>query len=296
MKKLNLNDYFNLQYYKSVFLSFLKNDNKTSIFNMPLRDHNIDDTVIRSFLKSKDLSENDKKIVELYNDKKISKIMLVKYIGRKDKTWFRGKIHLMLVFLSPIWIFHMLNLSKTLTTKICTSVAILCIFFNFFASFLFHNFEWNPHFFFFIEKLDHFGIFLMISGSSLPVQALLFNKGKLLLFISLQSMSILFGFLCIFCGCFSSGNRFIRTFTFLSAGFLHSVFIKDYFISLYTSELIFLVSLAVLYVIGAVIYSIKKPNVLPGLIGFHELFHFCCLGSALCTFALNCSVIKRNTQ
>ncbi|CRH01371.1 hemolysin III, putative [Plasmodium relictum] len=290
-----LNDYFNLQYFKSVFLNLLKKDSKTNIFNVSSSNPNKDNTIITSFFKSEDLSENDRNVVELYNDKKISKSMLIKYIERKDKTWFRGKIHLMLVFLSPIWIFHMLNLSKTATTKMCTSIAILCIFFNFFASFLLHNFEWKPQFFFLIEKLDHFGIFLMISGSSLPVQALLFNKRKLLFFISLQSMSIFFGFICIFCSCFSSGNRFIRAFTFLSAGFLHSLFLKDYFMSLYTSEFIFLVALAVLYVIGAVIYSIKKPNIIPGLIEFHEVFHVCCLGSALCTFALNCSVIKRNT-
>ncbi|SBT80382.1 hemolysin III, putative [Plasmodium malariae] len=57
----------------------------------------------------------------------------------------------------------------------------------------------------------------------------------------------------------------------------------------------FLILLAILYVVGAIIYSIKKPNIIAGIIEFHDVFHMCCLGSAVCTFALNCSVIRRKS-
>ncbi|ETW39700.1 hemolysin [Plasmodium falciparum IGH-CR14] len=281
-----------MEFYKNFFSHFTNTFNSEYIFNLK-GSTKIDDNEIASFIKSNDLCENDKKIVELYIEKKINKIMLIKYMERKNKTLFRGKIHLMLVFISPLWIFYMLYLSKTLTARIFTSIAVLCIFFNFFASFLLHNFEWKPKFFFIIEKMDHFGIFLMISGSLLPVQALLFNKIKLLFFISLQFFAILFGCLIVFFSCFSSGNRFIRSLIFTIAGLLHIIFIRDYVSLLYGKEFILLILLGVLYIIGAVIYSVKKPNIFPGILEFHEVFHICCLGSAVCTFVLNCSVIKR---
>ncbi|KOB58923.1 hypothetical protein PFHG_00672 [Plasmodium falciparum HB3] len=267
-----------MEFYKNFFSHFTNTFNSEYIFDLK-GSTKIDDNEIASFIKSNDLCENDKKIVELYIEKKINKIMLIKYMERKNKTLFRGKIHLMLVFISPLWIFYMLYLSKTLTARIFTSIAVLCIFFNFFASFLLHNFEWKPKFFFIIEKMDHFGIFLMISGSLLPVQALLFNKIKLLFFISLQFFAILFGCLIVFFSCFSSGNRFIRSMIFTIAGLLHIIFIRDYVSLLYGKEFILLILLGVLYIIGAVIYSVKKPNIFPG--------------SAVCTFVLNCSVIKR---
>lgn len=252
-----------MEFYKNFFSHFTNTFNSEYIFDLK-GSTKIDDNEIASFIKSNDLCENDKKIVELYIEKKINKIMLIKYMERKNKTLFRGKIHLMLVFISPLWIFYMLYLSKTLTARIFTSIAVLCIFFNFFASFLLHNFEWKPKFFFIIEKMDHFGIFLMISGSLLPVQALLFNKIKLLFFISLQFFAILFGCLIVFFSCFSSGNRFIRSMIFTIAGLLHIIFIRDYVSLLYGKEFILLILLGVLYIIGAVIYSVKKPNIFPG--------------------------------
>ncbi|SPJ12919.1 hemolysin III [Plasmodium sp. DRC-Itaito] len=281
-----------MEFYKNIFSNFRNTFNGEYICDVK-GSKKIDDNEIANFIKCTDLCENDKKIIELYIEKKINKNMLIKYMDRKNKTLFRGKIHLMLVFMSPLWIFYMLYLSKTLIARIFTSIAILCIFFNFSASFLLHNFEWKPKCFFIMEKLDHFGIFLMISGSLLPVQALLFNKIKLLFFISLQFFAILFGCLIVFFSCFSWGNRSIRSLVFIIAGLLHIIFIKDYLSLLHGNEFTLLMLLGVLYIIGAIIYSLKKPNIVPGILEFHEVFHICCLGSAVCTFVLNCSVIKR---
>ncbi|SBT78381.1 hemolysin III, putative [Plasmodium ovale] len=286
--------YFTMGYYKKAFTDLKKYYKSIDIFDVS-GTTDIDDNTIMNFLKSENLEENDKKIVELYLEKKINKPMLIKYMERKDRTLFRGKIHLFMVFSSPLWIFYMLYLSKTLTSKIFTSISVLCIFFNSFASFLLHNFDWKPKLFFLIEKMDHIGIFLMISGSCIPVPALLFDKMKLLVYITLHFLCVFFGSLFICCSCFSSGNRITRSCTFLVAGFVHAAFVMDFYSALYTREFIFLILLAVQYIVGAIIYSIKKPNVISGIIEFHDVFHICCLGSVLCTFALNSSVIKRRT-
>lgn len=249
--------------------------------------------MINSFFNSKNQTNSDREVIESFHEKKITKSMLVKYIERKHKTVCRGKIHLVLVFLSPFWIFHMFKIANSNASKTSVVITLFCSFFNFFASFLLHNFSWNPSQLFFIEKLDYFGIFLMISGSLLPVQFLLFEKKKLLFFLILQSMAVLFGFFCIFQDFFISRNRILRSSMYLLIGFLHSLFLKDYFLLLNTKELLYLIHIAVLYIVGAVIYAIKKPSIIPGFIDFHEVFHFCCLGSAIFTFILDCSVIKR---
>ncbi|ANQ09686.1 Hemolysin [Plasmodium coatneyi] len=255
----------------------------------------INDETITEFMRSSILSPNDKQIVEMFNEKKINKIMLINYMERKVKTILQGKIHLLLVLTSPIWITYMLLISKTLRAKIFTSIAALCMFFNFFASFLLHNFEWKPELYFLIEKIDHIGIFLMISGSCLPVPALLFNKIQFLYYIILQGLTSLFGCLFICFSRFSTGNRITRACTYVIAGLLHAIFLKDYIVGLIPKEITFLIFLAALYCLGAAFYSMKKPNPIKGILGFHDLFHICCLGSGLFTMALNCSVIKRNS-
>ncbi|GAB68032.1 hemolysin [Plasmodium cynomolgi strain B] len=255
----------------------------------------INDETISEFIKSSILSPNDRQIVEMFNEKRINKIMLINYMERKVKTILQGKIHLMLVLASPIWITYMLHVSKTVWAKVFTSIAALCMFFNFFASFLLHNFEWKPELFFLIEKIDHIGIFLMISGSCLPVPAMIFNKIKFLYYVILQGLTSLFGCLFICFSHFSTGNRITRALTYVIAGFLHAIFLKDYIMGLIPQEIMFFIFLASLYCLGAVIYSMKKPNLIKGILGFHDIFHICCLGSGLFTMALNCSVIRRNT-
>jgi hemolysin III len=49
----------------------------------------------------------------------------------------------------------------------------------------------------------------------------------------------------------------------------------------------------VAYSIGAVIYALKKPNPLPGVFGFHEIFHiFILLGAILHYFMVYIAVTQ----
>jgi hemolysin III len=49
----------------------------------------------------------------------------------------------------------------------------------------------------------------------------------------------------------------------------------------------------VAYTVGAVIYALKRPNPVPGIFGFHEIFHaltvvaFVCHWTAVLLIALN---------
>jgi hemolysin III len=52
----------------------------------------------------------------------------------------------------------------------------------------------------------------------------------------------------------------------------------------------------VAYTVGAVIYALKRPNPVPGIFGFHEIFHaltvvaFLCHWTAVLLIALNPAV------
>jgi hemolysin III len=40
-----------------------------------------------------------------------------------------------------------------------------------------------------------------------------------------------------------------------------------------------------LYTVGAVIYALKRPDPVPRVFGYHELFHALVVGAALCQYA-----------
>ena len=52
-----------------------------------------------------------------------------------------------------------------------------------------------------------------------------------------------------------------------------------------------LVAGGVVYSVGAVFYAIKKPNPIPGVFGYHEMFHLCTLIAAVMHFMSVASII-----
>ena len=50
------------------------------------------------------------------------------------------------------------------------------------------------------------------------------------------------------------------------------------------AALVLIVAGGVVYTIGGVVYGLKRPNPIPGVFGFHEVFHACTLVAALCHY------------
>jgi hemolysin III len=47
---------------------------------------------------------------------------------------------------------------------------------------------------------------------------------------------------------------------------------------------VLIVAGGVVYTVGGVVYAVKKPNPVPGVFGFHEVFHLCTLVAASCHY------------
>ena len=50
------------------------------------------------------------------------------------------------------------------------------------------------------------------------------------------------------------------------------------------AALVLIVVGGIIYTIGGVVYGLKKPNPVPGVFGFHEVFHACTLVAAVCHY------------
>lgn len=176
-----------------------------------------------------------------------------------------------------------------------------------------------------LRLLSFSGIFVVISSCTTPIPVLLLDFWPSVLLLSVQGLATLYGelplptyvfeihvieiyvaktkdsrrfalllgFWTILFGDLSSGARQRRAFTYIAIGLLHAVFLKAYLNVLTVKEIVLVLSLATLYIVGALIYGNRWPDPCPTLFGFHELFHlFCCL-SFLLTLWLNYEVITR---
>ena len=71
---------------------------------------------------------------------------------------------------------------------------------------------------------------------------------------------------------------------YLVLGYGSLLFIVDFFQANATMMTLILIG-GLCYTVGAVIYGLKKPNPIPGVFGFHEIFHTLTVVAFLCHFA-----------
>ncbi len=129
-----------------------------------------------------------------------------------------------------------------------------------------------------LQKIDHSMIFVLIAGTYTPI-CLTLLRGRLgyLLLALIWSCAAAGIVMKMF---FFDIPRFLYTGVYLIMGWI-AVFV---IVPLYRAggplPLIWLLAGGLFYTAGGIIYALKKPNILPGWLGFHELFHlFVILGS-----------------
>ena len=130
-----------------------------------------------------------------------------------------------------------------------------------------------------LQKIDHSMIFVLIAGIYTPI-CLTLLRGRLGYWL-----------LALIWSCAAAGivmkmfffdiPRLLYTGVYLIMGWI-AVFV---IVPLYRAggplPLIWLLAGGLFYTAGGIIYAIKKPDILPGWLGFHEIFHiFVILGSA----------------
>lgn len=206
----------------------------------------------------------------------------------------RGKSHLILVYMSPLWITALVRASPSplaLASVICTILCALC---NFGSSAMLHNIYWTPERRSFISKLDYTGIFFMISGSCLCVPVLLLPPKVARVALCVQWCPTVVGVLAVWLGVYDQRKRACcRVSVYVIIGLLTGLTYHYLTSVLDPVERQHLLATGILYISGSCFYAFKAPNVWPGIIGYHELFHLCCFAAAVCTFRLNLSVLAR---
>jgi hemolysin III len=129
-----------------------------------------------------------------------------------------------------------------------------------------------------LQKIDHSMIFILIAGTYTPI-CLTMLRGAL----GYRLLALIWS--CAAAGIamkmfFFNIPRLLYTGIYLIMGWI-AVFV---IVPLYRAggplPLLWLLAGGLMYTAGGVIYALKKPDILPGWLGFHEIFHiFVILGS-----------------
>ena len=142
-----------------------------------------------------------------------------------------------------------------------------------------------------LRKFDHVGIFLLIAGTYVPVCMIALTPVFGYTFLVLQGVFALTGILGTFL--FKKFPEILNVVLYLLMGWmaLPAVGYMAAHWPAYATG--WLLAGGITYTIGAIIFSLDKPHLVPGKFSAHDLWHLFVLGGSTCHFCLMATFVAR---
>ena len=204
-------------------------------------------------------------------------------------TW-RGWIHTGILPLVIAGGIVLLVVAEGFVAKVAAAIFFAGSVLLFGTSAIYHRFNWGPKAKLALKRFDHANIFLLIAGTYTPlaVMALPFDKGFLLLILVCSGALLGIGFRMFWI----HAPRWLYVPLYLLLGWAAMMYVVD-LVNANVAMMVLIMVGGAAYSAGAVIYAMKRPNPVPGVFGFHEIFHtltlvaFLCHWTAVLLIALN---------
>jgi hemolysin III len=196
----------------------------------------------------------------------------------KKPTW-RGWIHAGTFPLAIVLGVILLVFADGAAAKASSAIFFASSLLLFGTSALYHRIDWSPKVKAIFKRIDHSNIFLLIAGSYTPITVLCLQPEKATLLLWLvwigAGLGILFRIFWI------GAPRWLYVPLYLLLSYAALAFIVDFYAAAPLMMTLILVG-GLCYSLGAVVYGLKRPNPVPGVFGFHEIFHALTLVAFLC--------------
>ncbi len=178
----------------------------------------------------------------------------------------------------------MISLAKTLRTGLALGVFALSLTTMFGISALYHRPTWGPAARKLMRQLDHCGIFLLIAGTYTPICLLVLPESNGLFLLKAVWLGAGAGILqSIF---WVHAPKPVTAGICIALGWL---VVKDFpvlwqHLGPTGCFLMFLGGL--FYTVGGIAYGSRRPNPVPGVFGYHEVFHALVVAAAMSHYAM----------
>jgi hemolysin III len=157
-----------------------------------------------------------------------------------------------------------------------------CVAACFGASALYHRPNWKPSVRAWLACLDHVGVYLLIAGSYVPYGLLVMSRGWAVTVLALVWGGALAAIL--FRLVWTSAPKALWAAIALGLGWVGAAAFPQ-LMKLQAPGIVLVVAGGLLYTAGAFVYAAKRPDPMPHVFGYHELFHLLTVGAVGCQYA-----------
>jgi hemolysin III len=150
------------------------------------------------------------------------------------------------------------------------------------ASALYHRPTWTPHVRAWLARLDHAGVYLLIAGSYTPFGLLVMSKEWAIPVLAIVWSGALAAILLKLL--WVRSPKWLSATIGLGLGWVAVAAISQ-LLRLPLAGVLLVAAGGLLYTGGAIVYIRRRPDPMPSVLGYHELFHVLTLAATGCLYA-----------
>jgi hemolysin III len=213
-------------------------------------------------------------------------------VETEQKPSMRGVLHQYGFFLSLLVGPFLIVQGKNSQEMTVLGIYVLTLLALLGTSALYHRLDWSPTNRKRMRKLDHTMIFVFIAGSYTPFGVLGFTSSRNTFVLSTLWIAVLIGFFVNMI--WENAPKWVSASLYLGVGWLVAIMSPEFMLHTGAACTYLMLFGGVLYSIGAIFYATKRPNPLPNVFGYHEMFHGCVLLGALAHYSSIYTFILQN--
>jgi hemolysin III len=187
------------------------------------------------------------------------------------KPRLRGVLHQWAFFVSLASGTLLVLLATTTRASLAVAIYAASVSALFGVSALYHRVTWTTAARRRMRRLDHAMIFLLIAGTYTPVGLLVLNGTLATVVLAVVWGGALAGIVLELA--WTAAPRWLGGTVYLALGWVAVVAMPQLFTHLGMTGGLLIVVGGLVYSAGAAVYALRRPDPVPGVFGYHEVFH-----------------------
>jgi hemolysin III len=187
------------------------------------------------------------------------------------KPHLRGVLHQYAFFVSLGSGTLLVLLAATTKASVAAAVYAASVSALFGTSALYHRVTWTPPARRRMRRLDHAMIFLLIAGTYTPVGLLVLHGTLATVVLAVVWGGALGGIVLQLA--WTTAPKWLGGAVYLALGWVAIVAMPQLFVRLGLTGGLLLVAGGLVYSVGAAVYALRRPDPVPAVFGYHEVFH-----------------------
>lgn len=205
------------------------------------------------------------------------------------KPRLRGVLHTWAVPVAAVIGATLLLLANGARERIGTGVWAMTLTGLFAVSATYHRGAWRPTVKVWLQRVDHSMIFVFIAGSYTPIALLLLEGSKSWIVLTVVWGGAVAGVVTRLT--WHAAPRWMFVPLYIALGWVAVTVLPDLARSAPAYANVLLVVGGVLYTVGAVVFATRKPDPVPEVFGYHEVFHLLTIVAAACHAVAIASIV-----